>query len=109
MKEYHKALDCFDKGLKIDPENKDCREGKQRTMMAIQSSQYAGVDKASDEERLRHAAADPEIQLLMRDPRVQQTLKDLQENPAAGQKALSDPFINTAINKLIAAGVIKLG
>ena len=31
MKEYHKALDSFDKGLKLDPENKDCREGKART------------------------------------------------------------------------------
>ncbi len=31
---------------------------------------YAGSDKEGDQERLRHAAADPEIQLLMRDPRV---------------------------------------
>ena len=35
MKEYHKALDCFDKGLKLDPESKDCKEGKQKTLMAI--------------------------------------------------------------------------
>lgn len=35
MKEYHKALQCFDQGLKIDPENKDCKEGKAKTMMAI--------------------------------------------------------------------------
>jgi hypothetical protein len=40
-------------------------------MMAIQTGAYAGADKQSDEERLRHAAADPEIQLLMRDPRIQ--------------------------------------
>ena len=109
MKEYHKALDCFDKGLKIDPESKECMEGKNRTMMAIQTGAYAGQDKDTDEERLRHAAADPEIQLLLRDPRIQQVLKDLQENPVAGQQALRDPFINTAFNKLVAAGVIKLG
>jgi len=35
MKEYHKALEAFDKGLKIDPTNKDCMEGKQKTMMTI--------------------------------------------------------------------------
>lgn len=109
MKEYHKALDCFDKGLKIDPSSKDCLEGKNKTMMAVQMGSYVGGDKQSDEERLRHAAADPEIQLLMRDPRIQQVLKDMQENPASAQGALRDPFINTAINKLIAAGIIKMG
>lgn len=35
MKEYHKALQAFDQGLKLDPSNKDCIEGKQKTMMAI--------------------------------------------------------------------------
>lgn len=107
MKEYHKALACFDKGLKLDPESKECKEGKNRTMMAIQSSAYSGSQP--DEERIRHATADPEIQLLMRDPRVVQVLKDMQENPASAQGALRDPFINEAINKLIAAGIIKLG
>jgi len=35
MKEYHKALAAFDKGLQIEPENKDCKEGKVKTMQAI--------------------------------------------------------------------------
>lgn len=109
MREYHKALATFDQGLKIDPENKECKEGKMKTMMAIQSGAFAGGDKQADEERLRHAMADPEIQLLMQDPRVRQLLKDLQENPVAGQQALRDPFLNEAFNKLIAAGVVKMG
>lgn len=50
---------------------------------------------------------DPEIQTLIKDPRVQQVLKDFNENPKEAMKAMSDPFINTAINKLIAAGVLK--
>lgn len=107
MKEYHKALATFDKGLSLDPDNKDCREGKMKTTQAIQSGAYGGGQ--GDEERFRHAMADPEIQMLMRDPRIQQVLKDFQENPKAGQDALKDPFINEAVNKLIAAGVIKLG
>lgn len=106
MKEFHKALQAFDQGLKLDPNSKDCIEGKQKTMMAIQMGAYGG-DKP-DEERVRHAMADPEIQLLLRDPRITQVLKDLQENPAAAQSALRDPFINEAINKLIAAGIIKM-
>jgi len=35
MKEYHKALKAYDDGLKIDPNNKECKEGKQKTMNTI--------------------------------------------------------------------------
>jgi hypothetical protein len=45
----------------------------------------------------------------MRDPRIVQVLKDLQENPNSAQGALQDPFIAESINKLIAAGVLKMG
>lgn len=107
LKEYHKALEAYDKGLKIDPDNKDCKEGKIKTMQAIQMGAYGG-DKP-DEERLRHAMADPEIQALIKDPRIAQVIRDLQENPTAAQGALSDPYISQALNKLIAAGVIKMG
>ena len=35
MKEFHKALQAYDHGLKLDPNSRDCQEGKQKTMMAI--------------------------------------------------------------------------
>ena len=31
MKEYHKAMKAYEDGLKLDPENKDCLEGKAKT------------------------------------------------------------------------------
>jgi len=34
-----------------------------------------------DEERVRHAMADPEIQSILSDPKINQVLKDLQERP----------------------------
>jgi len=34
-KEYHKALGAYEAGLKIDPANKDCLDGKLKTQMAI--------------------------------------------------------------------------
>jgi len=59
MKEYHKAIDAFDKGLSIDPTSKDCLEGRGKTMNLIQSTSHAS--SGNDEERMRHAMADPEI------------------------------------------------
>ena len=35
MKEYHKALDAFQQGLKLEPGNKDCVEGGRRTTQLI--------------------------------------------------------------------------
>ena len=75
MKEYHKALSAFEAGLKIEPENKDCNEGRQRTIMTIQST--AGAESGTDEERLRRAQADPEIQKIMSDPTIVEVLRAL--------------------------------
>lgn len=72
-------------------------------MMSIQT----GASGEDDKERFQQAMLDPEIQMLIKDPRIQQTLKDFNENPQSAMEAMSDPFINTAINKLIAAGVLK--
>ena len=36
-----------------------------------------------DEERVRHAMADPEIQRIMTDPIIRQVLQDLSTNPAS--------------------------
>lgn len=106
QKEYHKAMDAWQKALALEPENAECKAGFTKTMQTIQSSSHAS--SGNDQERMEHAMADPEIQNIMRDPSVQQVLRDMQENPAAGQAALRDPEIMGKIQKLIAAGVLKM-
>ena len=69
----------------------------------------ASASSGNDEERVRHAMADPEIQAIMRDPTIQQVLRDLQENPQSAMGSLKDPRIADSINKLVAAGVLKMG
>jgi stress-induced-phosphoprotein 1 len=69
----------------------------------------AGASSGNDEERLRHAMADPEIQQIMRDPTIRQILKDLSEDPQSAMGQLKDPYIADCINKLVAAGVVKMG
>ena len=63
----------------------------------------------NDEERVRHAMADPEIQNLLKDPQIMQVLKDMQEDPRKAQGYLNDERIRSALNKLVAAGVVKMG
>ena len=53
--------------------------------------------------------ADPEIQMIMRDPTIVQVLKDLSTNPQSAMGALKDPYVSDCINKLVAAGVVKMG
>lgn len=105
MKEYHKALETYQKGLKLEPENAECKDGLQRTALKIQQANSSGeVDK----ERLAHAMADPEIQAILRDPSVQSVLQDFQENPKNAQHHLSNVGMRAKIEKLINAGVLQM-
>merc|ERR1711935_1292185 len=79
MKEYNKALKAYDDGLKIEPANEECLKGREQVFAKIQESQKGEVD----EEQIRHAMADPEIQSILKDPQINLFLKRLQENPAA--------------------------
>mmetsp|Transcript_10918 Transcript_10918/g.15302 ORF Transcript_10918/g.15302 Transcript_10918/m.15302 type:complete len:604 (+) Transcript_10918:73-1884(+) len=106
MKEYHKALDSYQTGLNHDSENKACKEGLRKTTMLINQGQ-ANMTEDERKERAEHAMADPDIQNILQDPIIQQVLRDLSENPAAGQEALRDPGVSAKIQKLIAAGIIE--
>ncbi|CAE7558563.1 HOP3, partial [Symbiodinium microadriaticum] len=104
MKEYHRALDSYKAGLQIEPDNALCTRGLSKTMAHINTTQSEEVNK----ERAAHAMADPEIQFILQDPMVRQTLQDLQENPQSAQRALNDPVIRAKIDKLIASGILQV-
>ena len=106
MKEFHKADEAFKKGLAIDPSNQECSAGVKKVQMAMYTTQ--GEDA---EERARHAMADPEIQAILQNPQITHVLRSAQENPKSNElaKALNDPDIGPQLNKLIAAGIIRLG
>eukprot|EP00188_Purpureofilum_apyrenoidigerum_P001612 Plantae.Rhodophyta-Purpureofilum_apyrenoidigerum.ctg19024.p1 GENE.Plantae.Rhodophyta-Purpureofilum_apyrenoidigerum.ctg19024~~Plantae.Rhodophyta-Purpureofilum_apyrenoidigerum.ctg19024.p1 ORF type:complete len:454 (-),score=121.65 Plantae.Rhodophyta-Purpureofilum_apyrenoidigerum.ctg19024:43-1278(-) len=105
MKEYHKSLDAYKKALEIDPSNTDLRAELNRTVAVIQQSASANE---VDEEQVHKAMADPEIQRILQDPSVNQALKELSENPQLGQRVFDDPVMSDKINKLIAAGLVRL-
>lgn len=105
MKEYHKAMESYKKGLIIDSTNSSCKEGLRKVQIAINSS----MTDEERKERAAHAMADPEIQSILQDPVIRQILQDFNDNPNAANNAMRDPVVRAKIEKLIASGVLQTG
>lgn len=105
MKDYYKALKAYSKGLEIDPENKECMQGYQMCVMKIDEMSKS---EQVDEEQFKKSMADPEIQQIISDPQFQIILQKLNENPNAIGEYVKDPKIYNGLQKLIAAGILKV-
>ena len=106
MKEYHKALESYKTGLVLEEGNSLCKEGLRKVQEKITMDNYS---PEADQERAAHAMADPEIQAILMDPIIRNVLNDFQENPKNAQAAMKDPTVRGKIEKLIAAGVVRMG
>ncbi|KAK2196050.1 bifunctional Heat shock protein Sti1-like/STI1 domain/Tetratricopeptide repeat 2/Tetratricopeptide repeat/Tetratricopeptide-like helical domain superfamily/Tetratricopeptide repeat 1/Heat shock chaperonin-binding [Babesia duncani] len=104
LKEYHKAIEAYDRGLSIDPNSPECLNGKADCIARIQSMSQSDT---VDEEQVKHAMADPEVQRILGDVQFQLILKRISENPASMYEYMQDPKIAQGIEKLIAAGIIR--
>lgn len=105
LKEYHKAIDTYKSVLEIEPENKEAQEGIRTTQMKISTS----MGEMNDEERVKRAMADPQIQAIMSDPMVRIALEQMQSNSKNIPEYLSDRTLGPKIEKLIQAGIIRMG
>ena len=108
MKEYDKAMETYEAGLKHDPENTELKEGLFRCLTAINRMSRGEASEDEVKERQAKAMADPEVQSILMDPVMRQVLGEMQEDPAAAQKHMSHPGIAKKIDKLVAAGVIQI-
>jgi stress-induced-phosphoprotein 1 len=108
MKENHKAMDSYKKGLALDPTNSACKEGLRKVSIMINAGS-ANISEEEKRERAEHAMADPEIQNILRDPIIQQVLQDFQTNQKAANEAMRDPTVRSKIEKLIASGIVQAG
>lgn len=106
MKEYHKCLTVFEKGLKLAPNNKELRQGMLKTQMKIQEQQSSGE---VDQQQVEQAMKDPEIQAILQDPRMQTLLKQMQEDPKFAAQAMRDPEVAGKVQKLVASGFLRVG
>lgn len=77
---------------------------------------YEGLSKCNEalskmkpEEASQSALRDPEVQEILGDPSMRMVLEQMQNDPASAQSYLRDPVIMRKIEKLVSAGVIKVG
>jgi len=105
-KQYHKAIESYEKAMAIEPTNQELHKFYRETKVAIQMRNQEG--KIDEKEQMR-IMNDPEIQSILKDPEIDFILKRAQADPAILQKALKDPDKAKKIQKLFEAGVIRTG
>lgn len=108
MKEYDKALETYQEGLKKDENNQELLDGIRRCVQQINKTNRGDVSPEELKERQAKAMQDPEIQNILTDPVMRQILSDFQENPGAAQNHLKNPDVMHKIQKLVSAGIVQV-
>ncbi|KAI8391838.1 uncharacterized protein BYT42DRAFT_210570 [Radiomyces spectabilis] len=99
-KEFQDAIDTLKEAQLHDKDGKCAREIQQQMMKAYtaMNPMHSGGEE-SQEEVLRRAAQDPEIQ---------QILQQMQQDPKAAQEHLKNPQVAANIRKLMTAGILRM-
>ncbi|KAL9438735.1 hypothetical protein AB3S75_024416 [Citrus x aurantiifolia] len=108
MKEYDKALETYQEGLKHDPQNQELLDGVRRCVQQINKAGRGELSPEELKERQAKGMQDPEIQNILSDPVMRQVLVDFQENPKAAQDHMKNPQVMNKIQKLINAGIVQM-
>ncbi|XWS61933.1 hypothetical protein CRYUN_Cryun07bG0167300 [Craigia yunnanensis] len=108
MKEYDKALETYQEGLKHDPNNQELLDGVRRCVGQINKASRGDFSPEELKERQAKAMQDPEIQNILSDPVMRQVLIDFQENPKAAQEHTKNPMVMNKIQKLVTAGIVQM-
>ncbi|OZJ02857.1 hypothetical protein BZG36_03218 [Bifiguratus adelaidae] len=104
-KDYSECLETCMLAKEKDKDGKLSHEIQQQMMKCYAAMNAQGGE--SQEETLKRAANDPEVQRILGDPVMQQILQQMQQDPMAAQEHLKNPQIAAKIRKLIAAGILK--
>jgi len=103
-RDHLKALETYQKALDLDPSNQEIENGINNVMEKI------GQGGQDEETVKRNVQNNPELIEILQDPLMRTVLQDLeQNNKEAVISHLRNPDIKKKIDKLIAAGIIKLG
>ncbi|CAK7229178.1 Hsp90 cochaperone [Sporothrix eucalyptigena] len=111
MRKYSDSVDACTEAERVDKEfhnGANAREIEQQQQKAF-AAMYSARDNETEEQTRERIMNDPEIMGIMQDPVMQSILQQAQSDPAALNEHMRNPTIRTKIQKLIAAGVIRVG
>ncbi|KAI0621947.1 Zn-dependent protease contains TPR repeats [Pyrenophora tritici-repentis] len=108
MREYNKCINVCSEAMEHDKDGKNAREIQQQEAKALQA-QYSAREGESEQETMERIQRDPEIVGILQDPVMQAILQQAKDDPAALQEHLKNPSIRSKIQKLVHAGVIRMG
>jgi stress-induced-phosphoprotein 1 len=72
MKEYDKAMETYQEGLKHDPKNQEFLDGVRRCVEQINKASRGDLTPEELKERQAKAMQDPEVQNILSDPVMRQ-------------------------------------
>ncbi|CAG7952678.1 unnamed protein product [Penicillium nalgiovense] len=107
MKEYNRALDTFTEAADND-DGKNAREIEQQQQKCL-DAQFSARAGETEEETMARIQNDPEIMAVLQDPVMQSILQQAKSDPAALQEHMKNSQVRMKIQKLMAAGVIRMG
>jgi len=108
MKEYNKCLDVCTEAAEHDEGGKNAYELEQQQQKALEAM-YSARQGETEEETSARIQRDPEIMSILSDPIMQSILQQAKGDPQALNEHMKNPGIRSKIQKLIAAGVIRVG
>ncbi|KAF9324195.1 Hsp90 cochaperone [Podila minutissima] len=110
-KEYDESLETCALAKEADVEHKHTAEIDQHLNRVYTEMSRGPVRREgeTEEETLKRAQQDPEVQRIMGDPAMRSILQQMQEDPRAAQDHLKNPKVAANIRKLVAAGIIRMG
>ncbi|KAF2875976.1 heat shock protein-like protein STI1 [Massariosphaeria phaeospora] len=108
MREYSKCIDVCGEASERDEGGKNSREIQQQEQKAMQA-QFSARDGETEQQTMERIQRDPEIVSILQDPVMQSILQQAKDDPAALQEHLKNAGIRQKVQKLVAAGVIRMG
>ncbi|PSK60310.1 Heat shock protein sti1 [Elsinoe australis] len=108
MREYNKCIDVCNQAQDVDEGGKNARELEQQIQKAMQA-QFSAREGETEEQTMERIQRDPEIVSILQDPVMQSILQQAKGDPAALQNHMQNKDVRNKIQKLIAAGVIRVG
>ncbi|KAG5971421.1 hypothetical protein E4U55_001228 [Claviceps digitariae] len=111
MRKYSECVDACAEAHQVDADHysgANAREIEQQQQKAF-GAMYSARDNETEEQTRERLQKDPDIMSIMQDPVMQSILQQAQSDPMALQEHMKNPGVRSKIQKLMAAGVIRVG